>query len=123
MMTTLVVGASENPDRYSFKAAHMLKAYGFPFMLYGPRKGEVAGVPIQTELPAKGSVHTLTLYVGPQHQKELMPALLALAPQRVIFNPGTENPDFEEALNKAGIDFEAACTLVLLQTGQYGIMP
>lgn len=119
-MTTLVVGASENPERYSFRAAHMLKAYGFPFVLFGPRKGEVAGVSIENTLPPKGSVHTITLYVGPQHQKELIPALMALEPQRVIFNPGTENPDFEDALKKAGIEFEEACTLVLLQTGQYG---
>ncbi len=119
-MTTLVVGASENPERYSFRAAHMLKAYGFPFVLFGPRKGEVAGESIENALPPKGSVHTITLYVGPQHQKELIPALMALEPQRVIFNPGTENPDFEDALKKAGIEFEEACTLVLLQTGQYG---
>ncbi|MBF4984094.1 CoA-binding protein, partial [Nonlabens mediterrranea] len=38
---------------------------------------------------------------------------------RVIFNPGTENPEFYEKLNQAGIKSEVACTLVLLGTGQY----
>lgn len=122
-MTTLVVGASENPERYSFKAAHMLKAFGFAFLLYGPRKGAAAGQPIETTLPPKGSVHTLTLYISPLQQQGLISALLALEPQRVIFNPGTENSDFESALKQAGIAFEQACTLVMLQTGQYSIFP
>ena len=47
-------------------------------------------------------------------------ALIAARPARVIFNPGTENPELEEKLAAAGIATVRACTLVLLRTGQFG---
>jgi hypothetical protein len=37
----------------------------------------------------------------------------------VIFNPGTENLEFENLLKENGIETEIACTLVLLSINQY----
>ncbi|MEL0299343.1 MAG: CoA-binding protein, partial [Flavobacteriaceae bacterium] len=74
---------------------------------------------IQTQLPHPKTVDTVSLYLGPNRQKEYIDALIALEPQRVIFNPGTENPLFSQQLIKAGIRCENACTLVLLATNQY----
>jgi hypothetical protein len=46
-------------------------------------------------------------------------ALKTIKPRRVIFNPGTENPRLARSLRADGIEVEEACTLVLLQTGQF----
>ncbi len=116
---TVIIGASPDPTRYSNKAAHQLEAAGHPIELLGIRPGEIVGRPIQTDRPLFENVDTVTLYVGPQHQAEWIDYLVSLKPQRVLFNPGTENPVLQEALDKAGIAWEEACTLVLLSLSQY----
>ncbi len=116
---TLVLGASGNPERYSYRAARMLKAAGHPVWLTGRRTGVLDGDVIHTDFPEPGLVDTVTLYVGPAHQPAFMEAVEALKPRRVIFNPGTENPDWQTRLEGQGIVVEEACTLVLLSIGQY----
>lgn len=116
---TLVVGASKNPERYSYKAIRSLISNGYPVLAYGLRNEIVDGIEIQTDLNFTEAIHTITMYVGPDRQTEIIPKLLALKPQRIIFNPGTENPIFIEKANQQGIKTELACTLVLLSTGQY----
>jgi uncharacterized protein len=116
---TLVLGASENPERYSYKAARMLKAAGHPLWLTGRRAGELNGDVIHTGFPEPGSIDTVTLYVGPAHQADFAAAVEVLKPRRIIFNPGTENAAWEQHLTQSGIVVEEACTLVLLSTGQY----
>lgn len=117
---TLVVGASENPARYSNKAINALVASGEKVRAYGLRKGEVAGISFETEWPAPETIDTVTLYVGPSRQDEkFINAILGLKPRRVIFNPGTENPIFQEQLREVGVFCEVACTLVLLSLNQY----
>lgn len=117
---TLIVGASPNPARYAYLAANMLNDYGYDFLLFGVKKGEVLGRKIINdwdEIP--GNIHTVTLYVGAAHQSEIIPKILKLKPARIIFNPGTENYAFEENAKQLGIEALEACTLVLLRTGQY----
>lgn len=116
---SLVIGASENPDRYSNRAILRLREQGFPVHAIGLRKGRVGDVEITTGQPAYDNVDTVTLYVGPQHQDGLGPYLGSLRPRRVIFNPGTESRKLKEQLLQEGIAVEEACTLVLLGTGQY----
>jgi len=119
MKKTLVIGASENADRYSNKAIKALVSHGHEVVAIGLRKGEVAGVSFDTEKKAFENIDTVTLYVGPQNQPEYYQYILNLKPRRVIFNPGTENPEFISQLKAFGIYPEIACTLVLLATGQY----
>ena len=116
---TLVIGASENPDRYSNKAINALVSHNHEVVAIGLRAGEVAGVSFNSEKKAFENVDTVTLYIGPQNQPEYYKYILSLKPQRVIFNPGAENPEFIAKLESAGIYPEIACTLVLLATGQY----
>jgi len=116
---TLVLGASENPERYSNRAAQMLKQYGHPVWLTGRKAGIQGDTPISTSFPEPGSVDTLTLYIGPGHQSVFAPEVEKLLPRRIIFNPGTENPEWQTHLQALGIEVEEACTLVLLSTGQY----
>lgn len=119
MKKTLVIGASENPERYSNKAIHALINHGHEVVAIGLRPGTVAGVPFNAEKKAFRDIDTVTLYVGPQNQPEYYDYVIGLKPNRVIFNPGTENPEFIEKLKAAGIYPEVACTLVLLATGQF----
>ncbi|MEM7655050.1 MAG: CoA-binding protein [Bacteroidota bacterium] len=119
--TTLVLGASTKPERYSNIALHMLQDAEESTMAIGLRTGKVAGVPIQTDwdLAKLPPIDTVTLYLNPQRQAPYKEKILALQPRRVIFNPGTENPAFAEELRNVGIEPVFACTLVLLRTGQY----
>jgi uncharacterized protein len=119
MKKTVVLGASVNPERYSYRAIEELVKSGIDTSAVGLREGKVAGVEIRRDLKGIKDIHTVTLYVGPQNQNAWFDQLVALRPARVIFNPGTENPDFENRLHEAGIPTERACTLVLLATNQY----
>lgn len=119
MKRTLIIGASNNPERYAYKAAERLLSYGHEIELLGLRPDEVFGKIIDTEKKNFKNIDTVTLYVGVAKQPEYYEYLLALNPQRVIFNPGTENNELEVLLARNGIIAEEACTLVLLATGQY----
>ena len=116
---TLVFGASLNPSRYSNMAIHKLLAHGHNLAAFGLRKGSVDGVPIDTELKSYEDIGTITMYMNPSRQEPFYEYLITLQPDRVIFNPGTENPVFFKRLREANIQFEAACTLVMLGTNQY----
>ena len=116
---TLVVGASENPQRYSNIATKRLVLHGHPVIAYGLREGMIGEIPISKSWPQHVDIDTVTLYVGPERQADLISQIIALQPKRVIFNPGTENPAFYNQLDLAGINYVEACTLVLLSLGDY----
>lgn len=116
---TLVLGASTNIQRYSNTAIRELTKNHHPVVAYGKRSGIVAHVVIDTELVDYPDIDTVTLYLNPQNQKEFYDYIISLKPRRVIFNPGTENPEFIEMLKEHGIIPEIACTLVLLSLSSY----
>ncbi len=116
---TLVIGASIKPERYSNKAIRKLKAYGHPVFAVGLREGEVDDVPIRKAFPIKETIHTVTMYVGPDRQPPLYESILQLKPQRIIFNPGTENPVFQQQAQEKGIETIEDCTLVMMDTGKF----
>ncbi|WKW45641.1 CoA-binding protein [Myroides sp. JBRI-B21084] len=116
---TLVLGASENTERYSNKAIKKLLNHNHNVKAIGNKIGEVNGVTINKGLVAFNDIDTVTLYLNPTNQKPYYDYILSLKPRRVIFNPGTENDELQHKLNEAGIAFEEACTLVLLSTNQY----
>jgi len=118
-MNTLIIGASPDPTRYAYKAANMLKSKGHSIVNVGIKKGEVAGVAIESPETIHTDIHTITLYIGPPLQKNYVDYILKTNPKRVIFNPGTENWELENVLKENGIEPVEACTLVLLATGQY----
>jgi predicted CoA-binding protein len=119
MAVTLVIGVSENPERYAYKAVKMLRAHGHEVIAYGNRQGNLDDVLIQTAWDAQWKPDRVTLYINPKIQKQFIDRILELHPRRVIFNPGTENPSFEKLLVSNSIEVEEACTLVMLSTGQY----
>lgn len=119
MKKTLILGATTNPSRYAYLAANRLANAGHPIINVGIKSGEVAGQPIQSFETIYPDIHTITLYLGPQNQKEHYKYILETNPKRIIFNPGTENPELEELAQKQGIQVLEACTLVMLSTSQY----
>jgi predicted CoA-binding protein len=120
MKKTLVLGATDNPDRYAFRATHSLLRHGHDVALVGIKKGEIAGRPIiqDKQIPID-EVDTVTLYVGTRNQPEWYDYILNLKPKRIIFNPGTENPELEKLARSQGIQTLQACTLVMLSVGAY----
>lgn len=118
-MKTLVIGASLNPERYAYKAVGQLLDKQHEVVALGLKAGTLFGQSIHTQKIIFDNIDTVSLYVGPSRQQEYYDYLLALKPRRVLFNPGTENPDLESLLVENGIEAERACTLVLLSTNQY----
>jgi uncharacterized protein len=119
MKKTLIIGASNNPERYAYKAAERLLDHGHAIELLGLRPDVIFNQTIDTDRKIYKDIDTVTLYVGPKNQPTYYDYVVSLKPNRVIFNPGTENPEFEMILDKNGIAYEEACTLVLLGTNQY----
>jgi predicted CoA-binding protein len=116
---TLVLGASDNPSRYSFLALHRLRNLGHPVVAIGKKTGMVADIPIEKEKKDFDKVDTITLYLNPMHQKQYYDYIISLKPKRIIFNPGAENDELSDLAIKNDIKPMEACTLVLLSTGQY----
>jgi hypothetical protein len=121
MKKTVIFGATTNPARYAYLAADMLKQYGYDFVPVGIKEGAVFGKQILplAQHPPVTDVDTITLYVGPQNQPPWYAYILGLRPRRIIFNPGSENPELAQLARQAGIETLEACTLVMLRTGQY----
>ena len=118
---TIVLGATTNPNRYAYRAVEMLKQKNIEVIPVGIRKGTSAGLTIHNDLPSVEEVHTITLYINANTQKEYYDYILALHPKRVIFNPGTENTELYGILKqqRPDIQIEIACTLVMLTIGNY----
>lgn len=116
---TLVLGGSENPDRYSNMAIKLLRRKGYEVVSVGIKKGKVGDVDIENTMADYGDIHTVTLYLGPKNQLPYYNYIINLHPKRIIFNPGTENQELKSLAETKGIETEYACTLVLLNLGQY----
>ena len=121
MKKTVLVGATPNQARYAYLAATMLAEYKHDTVLLGIQKGDVNGNKILDirEKPSINDVDTITLYIGPHRQPQWYDYLLSLKPKRIIFNPGTENDEFETLATDQGVEALQACTLVMLRSRQY----
>ena len=116
---TLVLGASSNPEQYSFLAINKLSRYNHPVVAIGKRKGKVGNIEIDIEQLPISDLDTITLYLNPENQKPYYDYIMSLKPKRIIFNPGTENDELYQLAKKNDIQVQEACTLVLLSTSQY----
>lgn len=117
--TTLVLGASDNPARYSYLAIQRLRGHGHPVVAIGRKHSRVGDVTVETEQKPFNDIDTVTLYLNPQHQQEYYDYILSLKPRRIIFNPGAENDELAAMAEQHGIGTLEACTLVMLSTNQY----
>lgn len=119
MKKTVVLGATDNPDRFAYKAIRKLQQYGHEVVPVGIRKGKVGGLDIINDKGPVEEVDTVTLYVGPGNQPSWYDYILSLKPKRIIFNPGTENPELEKMAREGNIKTLHHCTLVMLAVGEY----
>ena len=116
----MIIGASDDPARYSYKAMMALLGAGFPIVLVHPRIKQINAHPVIAKLDeVTTGIDTVTLYVRPSISEPLAQDLINLHPRRVIFNPGTESNSLAQMLTTEGIEVQEACTLVLLSTGQF----
>ena len=116
---TLVLGASDNPSRYSYLAVNALQSKGHSVIAIGKRSGKVGEVSIETAPRHIDNLDTVTLYLNAGNQQQYYPYILSMHPKRIIFNPGAENDELAAMATQHGILPQEACTLVLLSTGQY----
>ncbi|MEL6924785.1 MAG: CoA-binding protein [Bacteroidota bacterium] len=119
MKKTIVLGASPNTRRYAYHAVQRLLAAGHEVIPVGIKKGIIEGIPIRNDQSLIEDIDTITLYINPTIQKSYYDYILSLKPNRIIFNPGTENPELANLAKEKGIETEVACTLVLLSLNEY----
>jgi uncharacterized protein len=117
---TLVVGASPNPERYSFRAVRTLQCRNIPVIAIGRRDYDADNLTIRKGMPEDiGPVHTITMYLSAKNQKEYYSYILSLQPERIIFNPGTTNDELAEMLRDKGIEVVNDCMLVMIDCGRF----
>jgi uncharacterized protein len=118
---TVSIGATPDTSRYAYLAARMLDEYRHEIVPVSIKRGEVLGKEILDlrKKPPIADVDTVTMYIGPQKQPEWYQYILGLKPKRIIFNPGTENYEFEKMAEEQGIEAVEGCTLVMLRSWQY----
>jgi uncharacterized protein len=118
--TTLVLGASARPERFSYEAIRSLQKNNIPVIALGRRESDLGDIKIRKGMPDDiTGVHTVTLYMSAANQKEYYSYILSLKPKRIIFNPGTINPELEELALKNGIKVVNECMLVMLDRGLF----
>ena len=115
----MVLGASPNPVRFSHKAVKSLLRHDEEVVAVGFREGLIIEEEIMTGQPFIEGVHTVSIYIGSSRQAEYYDYILSLKPKRVIFNPGTVNPEFMARLKKEGIEPVSECMLVMISEGEY----
>lgn len=119
MKKTLVLGASPNPIRFSYKAVKSLVRHGHEVVPLGIREGDIMWQKIITGRPKLENIHTITMYLNPENQKQYYDYILSLSPKRIIFNPGSENQELIELAMKNNIEVSVACTLIMLNSNKY----
>jgi hypothetical protein len=118
-MKTLVLGASPNPERYSYKAVKMLRKHNYEVIAIGKKNGIIEDVTIINEAPVVENVHTVAMYLSPANQKEYYNYIISLKPKRIIFNPGTENPELYKLAEENNIEVVEWCVLVMLSANKF----
>ena len=119
-MRVAVIGASDKPDRYSYQAVELLQKKGHDVYAVHPRVKKINDLPVYPSIKdVPEEIDTITLYINSAASEKIKDDIIACRPRRIIFNPGTENPQLEELASQSGIATEQACTLVMLRTGQF----
>ncbi|MFZ4549518.1 MAG: CoA-binding protein [Bacteroidales bacterium] len=116
---TLVLGASLKPDRFSYRCVKTLVSANVPVYAIGLREGSIDRTPVYTGFRELHNIHTVTLYLGSENQIPWNDYIRKLKPVRVIFNPGTENPEFEETLKAEGVETIEDCTIMMVQGDRF----
>lgn len=116
----MVIGASPNPERVSYEALRKLRKKEIPFIALGRKEYDLGDIRIIAGMPGDvKNIHTVTLYLNAKNQIEYYDYILSLKPARIIFNPGTRNPEFARLARKQGIQVIEDCMLIMIATGRF----
>jgi len=115
----VIIGASPNPNRYSYIATLLCLDKDIAVIPLGVRKGTIGDLEILTEKIPIENVHTVSLYIGEEKQKEWYDYIFSLQPSRIIFNPGTYNPELEKLARERQIECVINCMLTMLHLNQF----
>lgn len=116
MNKVLVLGASAKPIRFSYKTVKSLLRRNYPVVAVGRKPGKIDNVDILVGKPKLDDIHTVMLYMNPDNQRDYYDYILNMAPRRIIFNPGTENPELMEMAENENIKVVIDCGLVMLNS-------
>lgn len=119
MKKVVVIGASPKKWRYSYKAVRMLEDYEYEVIALGKTPENIGSTMIQTGQPKIDDIYTISLYLNIENSTKIMDYILTLEPQRIVINPGAENPQLEMEAQEQGIEVLRGCTLVMLSTGTF----
>ena len=119
MRKTVVIGASLKEERYSNICIRLLRKHNIETVALGNKAGKIEDVEINLGRPNENKVETVAIYLSPKNQEAYYDYIIGLNPERILFPPGTENPEFYRKANAHGIETEEACPLVMLNTGVY----
>jgi uncharacterized protein len=119
MSKTVVLGASPDFSKYSYKCVKSLIRHGHEAIPVGKNPGKIEGIEILTGTPQIPDVHTITLYLSPANQKEYYDYILSLNPSRIIFNPGTHNQELIDLAKEEDITVVVDCSLLLLNSDSF----
>ena len=118
--TVAIIGASDNKEKYAYKAMQALLNQDHKIVLINKFKEKISGYKCYPSLEKyNGKIDTVTVYVSPEKLIDYLPQIKKINPKRVIMNPGTEDAKLEKELIEAGLKVDKACTLVLLSTKQF----
>ncbi|MFW6366577.1 MAG: CoA-binding protein [Spirochaetota bacterium] len=120
MKHVAIIGASDNPERYAYKAFKKLQQNGYGVIPVHPVLDTIEDVPVVRSLDdIEEDVYAATLYVRPSTGERYIDQINRLKPKKVIMNPGSESDRIEAECSPRDIIVLRACTLVLLSSGQF----
>ena len=119
-MNVAVIGASNDPEKYSYQAVRLLKEKGHTVFPVHSTLLEIEGMKVYSSIKdIQSPVDTVSLYIAMEVSTRLAEDIFSKKPRRIIFNPGAENHDLEFKAAAKGIKTLNACTLVMLRTNQF----
>ena len=120
MSIVAVLGASDDPERYSYKAIQLLQEKGHEVFPVHPTLKQIDGLKVYASLKdLPKPMDVLSVYLSKAVSDKMTDQILQAKVRRVIFNPGAENPELEAKVSSMGMKPLEACTLVLLRTDQF----
>lgn len=115
--TIVLLGASFNPSCPGYMAGKFLHNKGFQLHAVAQKKGQLDGLDIHDASNPPDHADTISVFLNQGRQKNYYDYILNLHPKRIIFNPGTENPELIELATQRNIQIIKGCTIAMLMNG------
>lgn len=113
-MRVMVIGASQNPEKYGHKAVLAYQRQGHEVFPIHPEAGQIAGSPAYSDASQPpGPIDRAILYLPPETGRTVLPALAERGDVAELWvSPGAESPELIEDAERLGFDPIQACSIV-----------